>query len=224
MDIGLIVGIGPAATDFYYRYLIAAAARIGKDLEPTMAHADTPTLLRNQNIANVEAQVDIYLRLTDRLQRAGAAQVAVSSIAGHFCIDAFKEVCPVPVIDLLEVVKLEVQRRGLNKVGLLGTRVVMETGFYGVLDGVEVLAPETCLLDVHEAYVSMASAGLVTPAQREIFLRAGETLTSQQGCEAVMLAGTDLALVFKEGDNPGFETLDCAALHAAAIATMAMTR
>ena len=39
-----------------------------------------------------------------------------------------------------------------------------------------------------------------------------------------MLAGTDLALVFKEGDNPGFETLDCAALHAAAIATTAMTR
>jgi aspartate racemase len=224
MHIGLIVGIGPAATDFYYRYLIAAAARIGKDLELTMAHADTPSLLRNQGTANVQAQVDIYLRLTERLQRAGVAQVAVSSIAGHICIDTFKDVCPVPVIDLLDVVKLEVRRRGLKKVGLLGTRVVMETGFYGVLDGVEVVAPETGLLDVHEAYVSMASAGLVTPAQRKIFLRAGETLTSQQGCEAVMLAGTDLALVFKEGDNPGFETLDCAALHAAAIATTAMTR
>ena len=43
MHIGLIVGIGPAATDYYYRQLIAAAARAGKDLELTMAHADTPT-------------------------------------------------------------------------------------------------------------------------------------------------------------------------------------
>ena len=224
MHIGLIVGIGPAATDFYYRYLIAAAARIGKDLELTMAHADTPTLLRNQSTANDQAQVDIYLRLTERLQRAGIAQVAVTSIAGHFCIDGFKKVCPVPVIDLLDVVKLEVRRRGLKKVGLLGTRVVMESGFYGVLDGVEVVAPADDLLDVHEAYVSMATAGLVTPAQREVFLRAGQTQTRQQGCEAVMLAGTDLALVFKDDDKPGFETLDCAALHAGAIATTALTR
>ena len=224
MHIGLIVGIGPAATDFYYRYLISAFSRAGQDLNLTMAHADTKTLLHNQAQGNIDAQVGIYLQLTERLLLCGIDRVAVTSIAGHFCIDAFKAVSPVPVIDLLEAVKLEVGRRGLNKVGLLGTRVVMESGFYGVLEGVEVVAPAAALLDVHEAYVSMASAGRVTPAQREIFLKAGAALTSQQGCEAIMLAGTDLALAFKEGDNPGFETLDCAALHAAAIATMAMTR
>jgi aspartate racemase len=100
----------------------------------------------------------------------------------------------------------------------------MESGFHGVLEGVQVVAPAAALIDVHEAYISMASAGLVTAAQREIFLKARVTLTSQQGCEAIILAGTHLALVFKEEDNPGFQTLDCAALHAAAIATMAMTR
>ena len=146
----------------------------------------------------------------------------MTSIAGHFCIDAFKNQSPVPVIDLLDVVKLEVRRRGLKKVGLLGTRVVMETGFYGVLDGVEVVAPASDLLAVHDAYVSMASLGLATPAQRELFWSVGSTLTSKQGCETILLAGTDLALVFRAGDDPGFETLDCAALHAGAIAEAAM--
>ena len=219
MHIGLIVGIGPAATDYYYRQLISAAARAGKDLELTMAHADTPTLLRYQAEGNVQAQVDIYGRLTERMQRAGIAQVAVTSIAGHFCINAFKAVSPVSVIDLLDVVRLEVKRRGLKRVGLLGTRVVMESHFYGVLDGVEVVAPVDDLLEVHDAYVAMAVAGFATPAQREVFMRAGKSLTRSCGCESIMLAGTDLALVFKEGDNPGFATLDCAALHAAAIAT-----
>jgi len=223
MHIGLIVGIGPAATDYYYRYLIAALARAGHDLELTMAHADTPTLLRNQSGGNIDAQVDIYRHLTDRLQRSGARQVAVTSIAGHFCIDVFKAVSPVPVIDLLEVVKREVKRRGLERVGLLGTRLVMETGLYGVLDGVEVVAPDADLLAVHEAYVSMASAGMATAPQREVFLQAGRTLTQQHGCEAIMLAGTDLALVFKPGDHPGFDTFDCAQAHAAAIAVAAMT-
>ncbi len=222
MHIGLIVGIGPAATDFYYRHLISAAARAGRDLELTMAHADTPTLLRNQAEGNVQAQVDIYGRLTDRMQRAGIAQVAVTSIAGHFCINAFKAVSPVPVIDLLDVVQLEVMRRGLKRVGLLGTRAVMESHFYGVLDGVEVVAPVDDLTEVHDAYVAMAIAGYATPAQREVFLRAGRSLTRTYGCECILLAGTDLALVFKEGDNPGFETLDCAGLHAAAIAAAAM--
>jgi aspartate racemase len=224
MHIGLIVGIGPAATDFYYRYLIAALARAGRDLDLTMAHADTSTLLRNQSEGNVVAQVDIYRRLTNRLQQAGIERIAVTSIAGHFCIDAFKEVSPVPVIDLLDVVKLEVRRRGLKRIGLLGTRVVMETRFYGVLDEVEVIAPMDDLLEVHAAYVSMAGAGIATPEHREVFMRAGNALTSAHGCESILLAGTDLALVFQKGVDPGFDTLDCAEAHAAAIANAAMNR
>ena len=223
MHIGLIVGIGPAATDYYYRQLISAATRAGMDLELTMAHADTSALLRHQAEGSVQAQVDIYGRLTERLQLAGIAQVAITSIAGHFCIDAFKAVSPVPVIDLLDVVQLEVKRRGLKRVGLLGTRVVMESHFYGVLDGVEIVAPVNDLMEVHDAYVAMAVAGFATPAQREVFIRAGKSLTRTCGCESIMLAGTDLALVFKEGENPGFETLDCAGLHAAAIATATAT-
>jgi aspartate racemase len=151
-------------------------------------------------------------------------RIAITSIAGHFCIEAFKEVSPVPVIDLLDVVKLEVRRRGLKRIGLLGTRVVMETRFYGVLDDVEVIAPMNDLLEVHEAYVSMASAGVATPEQREVFMRAGNTLTAAHGCESIMLAGTDLALVFEKGVDPGFGTFDCAEAHAAAIASLAMTK
>ena len=41
MHIRLIGGIGPAATDFYYRRLIAAFASRKTPLEPTIAHADT---------------------------------------------------------------------------------------------------------------------------------------------------------------------------------------
>ena len=223
MHIGMIVGVGPAATDYYYRYLISALARAGQELHLTMAHADTRTMLRNQAERNVEAQVEIYRQLTERLQRSGVERIAITSIAGHFCIEAFKEVSPVPVIDLLDVVKLEVRRRGFKRIGLLGTRVVMETRFYGVLDDVEVIAPMNDLVEVHEAYVSMASAGVATPEQREVFMRAGNALTTTHGCESIMLAVTDWALFFEKGVDPGFGTFDCAEAHAAAIASLAMT-
>jgi hypothetical protein len=47
MHIGLIGGIGPGATDFYYRRLISTFARKNATLELTIVHADTPTLLNN---------------------------------------------------------------------------------------------------------------------------------------------------------------------------------
>jgi aspartate/glutamate racemase len=54
-----------------------------------------------------------------------------------------------------------------------------------------------------------------------VFLEAGRELTQGQGCESVLLAGADLALVFDEHDDCGFDTVDCAAVHDEAIAKIA---
>jgi hypothetical protein len=43
------------------------------------------------------------------------------------------------------------------------------------------------------------------------------------GCESILLAGKDLALIFNKNFDPGFQFLDCAAVHAAAIAQKACT-
>jgi aspartate racemase len=59
MHIGLIGGIGPAATDFYYRRLISTFASKQVALELTIVHADTPTLLRNLEMNDADAQVAI---------------------------------------------------------------------------------------------------------------------------------------------------------------------
>jgi aspartate racemase len=221
MHVGLIVGIGPAATDFYYRRLIASLAARQLALELTMAHADTPTLLRHQMAGDGAAQVAIYLRLTQRLRDAGARAVAVTSIAGHFCIDAFKAVSPLPVIDLLVEVDGALAAQGLRKVGILGTRLAMQSRFYGAARRTEVIAPEAGMLDaVHDAYVAMAVSGTVSQAQRAVFFDAGRALVERHGAEAVMLGGTDLALAFA-GHDPGFAVFDCAGVHADAIADVA---
>jgi len=182
VHIGLIVGIGPAATDFYYRSLIGQMAAAHCDLELTMAHADTTTLLANQAADNTRGQVDIYDHLTRRLQAAGARSVAVTSIAGHFCIEAFERVSTLPVINLLSVVNDGVQARGYRRVGLLGTRGVRESAFYGALRGVKALAPVRDSLDqVHEAYVTMATSARCTDEQRQTFFNACRALVEAQG-------------------------------------------
>jgi len=222
MQIGLIGGIGPAATDFYYRRLISVFASNNTALELTIVHADTPTLLAHLASNDARAQIAIYKRLTDRLVAAGAGCVVVTSIAGHFCIDGFKDVSPLPVVDMIAVVSAAVKMRGLKRIGILGTRTVMETRFYGGITSAEIVPPSGNDLDsVHDAYVTMAASGVVTAAQRAVFAAACERLLKDRGVEAIMLGGTDLALVFNE-QTADFPLVDCAAIHVEAIVRLAM--
>src|SRR5947208_91470 len=125
MQIGLIGGIGPAATDFYYRRLITEFAAQKQPLELTIVHADALTLLENLRRDDRSAQAEIFTRLTKRLAAAGANCVGVTSVAGHFCRDAFKATSPLPAIDMITEVGRAVSAHGWTKIGILGTRTVM---------------------------------------------------------------------------------------------------
>ncbi len=218
MHIGLIGGIGPAATDLYHRGLIKALAATQSDLDLTIAHADSLTLVKHLTAGDTAAQAAIFERLTHRLKAAGAEAVAVTSIAGHFCNDDFKAVSPLPVLDLLESVAGALQNEGYKTVGILGTRTVMQSKMYGKLPMMNVVPPNEAHLDaVHQDYVDMATAGEVTDAQRQTFFDRGRDLCEHQGCEAVLLGGTDLFLAF-DGRDPGFKAIDCALLHIADLA------
>ena len=223
MHIGLIGGIGPGATDFYYRRLISTFARKNATLELTIVHADTPTLLSNLARNEAVAQTAIYTRLTKRLVSAGAECVCVTSIAGHFCIDDFKAVSPLPVVDMIAEVSRAIETRGLKRIGIIGTRTVMETRFYGRIASAEIVQPSAnrTWTDVHQAYVSMAASGFATEDQCSTFNAPSHRLLGYQGAEAIMLGGTDLALAFNE-QTAEFPLVDCAGIHVDAIAKLAI--
>ena len=72
MHIGLIGVIGPAAQDYYTRQLIGHFSHAGVGLDLTTAHGDAPTLLANLAADRRAQQAAIFVRLTERLARAGA--------------------------------------------------------------------------------------------------------------------------------------------------------
>lgn len=219
MHIGLIGGIGPAATDLYYRGLIDQMKALDRDLQLTIVHADAPTLLNNFETKKPEAQADIYWELTQRLAKAGAHSVAITSIGGHFCIKEFRPISPLPIIDMIGTVDKFVKEHGFETVGLIGTDTVMQTEFYGGIKSTKVLVPPSEAINaIHNAYVEMALSAKVTDQQREIMFTAGQNL-SDQGAEVVLLGGTDLFLAF-DGQDPGFKTIDCAEVHIQAIALL----
>lgn len=219
MHIGLIGGIGPAATDYYYRRLINQAARLERDLDLTIAHADTPTLLGNLIANNDDQQIAIYDQLTRRLAAAGAECVVVTSIAGHFCIDGFAAISPLPVVDITKALAAWLKGNGMTTVGILGTETVMASAMYGKLEPVNVLCPrENSLKEVHEAYVALAQSGRPTEELTSVFLDAGSRMM-ERGAEAILLGGTDLNAAFPV-EPAAFPIIDCAGIHIEEIATV----
>ncbi len=218
MHIGLIGGIGPAATDFYYRGLIGKAAERQINLDLTIAHADSPTLLANMAADDHTAQCQIYERLAVRLKAAGADCVVITSISGHFPVDQFLEVSPLPVINLMSLMRDWLHSNDFKCVGLLGTRTVMATAMHGKLEGINVVTPSGDDLDlVHETYVDLALSGVPTDQHRAVFFRTGKELVTTQGAQAILLGGTDLNVAF-ENHAPPFDVIDCAGIHIDAIA------
>ncbi len=217
MHIGLIGGIGPAATEFYYRGLIDRHAAAGTAPDLTIVHADVRQMAANLAAGATQAQAEIFARLIARLAAAGAELAAVTSMGGHFCIRELEAISPLPLLNAVPEVEAAIRANGFSTVGIIGTRTVMESGLYGGIRSARVVRPEGALLDeVHTAYITMAGVGRVTEAQRQVFFTAGRRLCEGQGAEVVLLGGTDLFLAFTEQDC-GFPVMDCADVHVAAL-------
>jgi aspartate racemase len=217
MHIGLIGGIGPAATEFYYRGLIERHAAAGTQLELTIAHADVREMGKNLASGDAQKQAEIFLRLVERLAAAGAEAAAVTSMGGHFCISELTARSPLPLLNAIPKVDAAIRQRKLKTIGILGTSIVMKTGLYGGITAARIVVPEgNALEEVHQNYIAMAGVGRVTEAQRRVFFTNGERLCREQGAEAIFLGGTDLCLAFA-GQDCGFPVLDSAEIHVEAI-------
>ena len=222
MHLGLIGGIGPAATEFYYRHLVRAHAAAGRSLELTIVQAEVSDLVQSMADGAPDRQARIFLRLVERLRAAGAEAAAVTSISGHFCIRELQALSPLPLISVIPALEAELVRRGLRRVGLLGTRVVMSSRIYGGLTAVETVVPPGAAFDTtHNDYIAMATAAEADDGQRERLFAIGRDLCRTQGAEAVVLAGTDLFLAF-EGRDCGFPAIDSARVHVDALAHASM--
>jgi aspartate racemase len=222
MHIGLIGGIGPAATEFYYRALIRSHAAAGHRLDLTIAHADVQEMVRNMDAGQPAAQAAVFARYIDQLKAAGCDVAALTSMGGHFCIRELEKLSSLPLINAIPEMDRHFASLGVRCVGVLGSRAVMESKLYGV-SSVEVIAPSPDELPTaHATYVAMAMAGAATDQQRQYFELAGRKLL-QAGAEVVVLGGTDLFLAF-EGRAPDYPIVDSALVHAEAITRVSLGR
>jgi aspartate racemase len=220
--IGLIGGLGVGATVLYYQELAKAHAARGRVLNLVMAHADVNRVLGAAQAGDKAGLAEYLAGLIARLASAGAEFAAIPAVTPHICIAELLQLSPIPIVNPVEELQREIEARGWRRVALFGTRFTMETGLFGLLQGVDVVAPAAAEIDfVHQTYMQLVSAGAGSEKQRESLSRLAHELVEREGVEAVILAGTELALVFNESNTDfphiTFPHIDCARLHLDAI-------
>ncbi|MGI3165941.1 aspartate/glutamate racemase family protein [Pseudooceanicola sp. 200-1SW] len=222
MHIGLIGGIGVAASLVYYQRLAARVADLGGTMEMTLVHADIQELIANNLAWNADAQAESYARYIDRLRDAGADCAAITSIGGHFCYPETEARSSLPLVSAIAPLDTHFAAQGLKRVGLLGTANVMRTRLFGQMAQTEAVAPEGDLDAIGKLYQDIAVSGVCTPEQRAEFFELGQAMVRDQGAEAVILAGTDLNLAFDR--DAGYPVVDALDIHVALLADLATGR
>lgn len=154
---------------------------------------------------------------------AGADCVVITPIGGHFCIGEFKEVSPLPVISMLSGVAKELTARGLKRIAIM-ERALSCKSFYGGLSDTEVITPQGSQLEqVLDAHITIATASFVTDQQRQVFDAACRQFLELDRVEAILLGGTDLALVH-DAITAELPLFDGAAIHVDAITEQALSK
>ncbi len=221
MHIGLITGLGPAATVDYYRRLTQAAADRGCRLDLTMVEANVREVLANNLAGRSQEQAEIFATLLHRLKAAGAEVASITAIGPHFCWKETLALSPLPLLSAITPLDLHCADRGYGRVGLLGTGRAMATALFGQMVRTRVLVPEN-IEEVGRAYQDMAIAGRCEDETRRLLFDAGRAMMDR-GAEGIALAGTDLLLAF-DGRDPGFPVIDALEVHAELLADLATGR
>ncbi|KQB97405.1 hypothetical protein AL073_00135 [Loktanella sp. 1ANDIMAR09] len=219
MHIGLIGGLGPAATISYYTRLIAAFKKADLPLSLTIEHADMNALVQRAAEDQRTAQAEVFATHLDRLAGAGSDIALITAITGHFCFEETQVISPMTLMDGTGIIETYCHDNGIKTLGILGSRTTLETNLFGLLKTVEAVVPQDRFESVWSAYMKMAETGICSEEQRTLFFEAGQAMIDDQQADAVLLAGTDLGLAF-DNQTPGFRVIDVIELHINALVSM----
>jgi aspartate racemase len=215
--LGLIGGLGVGATIHYYRKLAEAHAEQDRTLDLVIAHAETSRVFEHVLAGDRNQLAEYLIGFIRRLKAAGAEIAAIPAVTPHFCVRELIAASPLLVFNIFEPLVAGLAARAVRRVSVFGTRFVMESALFGLAADVEITqarADETNY--IHNTYVELAARGQGTEEQHKNLSAIAHTLLQRDGVDAIILAGTDFAVLFNEA-NTEFPHIDCAALHLKAI-------
>jgi aspartate racemase len=225
--IGLIGGTGWLSTLDYYRLINQGVnKKLGglnsaKLLIHSFNYADINRLNKQDDHDGI---FRLVLEAAEKLKAASIDALVLCANTLHQYVDKLEQEVNIPIIHIADATAKEIKKKGLSKIGLLGTIFTMEMDFYTKKlseAGIESLVPEKQdRLFIHSAIMDEILKEIYRDETKAKFLKIIDELKSLGG-EGIVLGCTEIPLLIKQGDVdlPVINTLE---VHANAIVDFAI--
>ena len=214
--VGIVGGLGVGATVHYYEKITTACKARGVVPDLAIVHADVDTgqqLIREGKLGELAMYLAGFI---DRLARAGARTAVLPAVTPHICIRELTPLLAIPLINIVEVLAAELKRRGTKRIALMGSIFTVQGSLWDQLAGVEITKPQPDEIAFIGAAYQRILDGKTQADDADRLRRIAADLQKRDGVETILLAGTDLTVMFDE-QTAGFPCLDVARLHIDAI-------
>jgi len=218
--VGIIGGTAPESTIEYYRLIIAAYREATQDgsYPPLFINSINMKKMLDLIAANELAAVTEYLLdEVKRLARAGADLGLFAANTPHLVFQGVQDRSPIALVSLVEATCDRAKALGIRKAGLFGTRFTMQGHFYADVFGragitVVVPSPEEQAY-IHAKYMGELVNGVFLAETRERLLTIVRQVRQKEGIEGLILGGTELPLILRDGADRGITFLDTTRIH-----------
>jgi aspartate racemase len=221
---GMIGGLGPESTIDYYRSIIAryrARKPDGGYPHVLINSLDVDKGISLLDAGRLDDLADYLSAGVESLARAGANFGFMAANTPHLVFDKVQRRSPIPLLSIVRATSDHAKAIGLKNVGLLGTGFTMRASFYQEefqRAGIALVRPKESEGDfIHKKYIGELLRNQFLPETRTEILRIAQRMVSEDGVEAIVLAGTELPLLLRDSDVTGIEFLDTTMIHVEAI-------
>lgn len=220
---GIIGGLGPESTIDYYRSIIARyRVRSGNAAYPQIVinSLDVDKGIAMLNAGHLNELAEYLAEGVERLDRAGADFGLIAANTPHLVFDEVQRRSAIPLLSIVRATASHAQSLELKKVGLFGTGFTMRAGFYTEefkRAGITLVRPNESEREfIHQKYLGELLNNQFLPDTRDAILGIANRMKTEDGVEAIVLAGTELPLLLR-GSSTEIEFLDTTLLHVEAV-------
>lgn len=221
--IGILGGLGPESTSDYYREIISAFNTKYTEL----AYPEIIIYSVNINELMQFVKISAWGKLTEWLlgkiqciHNAGAEFAVIASNTPHIVFDELQALSPIPLLSIVEQTSKKAQKMGLKNLGLLGTKLTMESDFYMkpfIQKGMSVVVPtENEQKLIHHRLFSEIELGIFKDSTRNELLDIAKRMVDQDKIDSLILGCTELPLILTKNEF-GIPFLNTTAIHCESI-------
>ena len=203
--LGIVGGIGPESTIDYYRSIIQMWRDETKDGSAPSVVINSIDLKKMLDLVAGGSLTEVTAYLSGevtRLARAGADIGLLAANTPHIVFDDVQRGSSIPLVSIVEATRDAAEELGVRKLGLFGARFTMQGHFFSdafARVGIAIAAPKEGEQNyIHDIYMNELVKGVFLPETRERLLAIANRMVKEGQIEGLILAGTELPLIFRD--------------------------